>query len=89
MDPKNISKVQSDLPDDEEEALKILIKLQKDRKIVIKPHDKGAEIIILNFDDYINACEDHLNSKTPTGEDYYKEINLSDIERAKEKKVIF
>ena len=85
MDPKNRNKVQSNLPDDEKEALKILIKLQKDRKIVIKPCDKGAGIIILNFDDYINACEDHLNSKTPTGEDYYKEINLTDIEKAKEK----
>ena len=52
---------------------------------MIKPCDKGAGIIILNFDDYINACEDHLNSKTPTGEDYYKEINLTDIEKAKEK----
>ena len=34
------------------EALLQLLKLQKDRQIVIKRCDKGAGIIILNFKDY-------------------------------------
>lgn len=50
-----------------------------------KPCDKGTGIIILSFDYYIYAFEDHLNSKTQTGEDYYKEINLTDMDNAKEK----
>ena len=41
-----------------------------------------APFKLSNLDDYINTWEDHLNSKTQTGEEYYKEINLTDIEKA-------
>ena len=63
-DPRNRNKEECNLPVDEINALKQLIQLQKDRKIVIKACDKGAGIIILNFDTYMKACYDHLLSKT-------------------------
>ena len=50
LDPKNRNRVQNNLPPDEMKALKQLIQYQKERQIVIKPCDKGAGLIILNFD---------------------------------------
>ena len=85
MDPKNRNKVTSNISNEEKEALKELIKLQRERKIVIKPCDKGAGIIILNFKEYIKACMDHLEAKTSTGENYYKEVDDNKLLEAKEK----
>ena len=62
-DPQNRKQVICNLPDEEMKALKQLIQLQKEKQIIIKPCDKGAGLIILNFQDYINTCLDHLNSK--------------------------
>ena len=45
LDPKNRRKAKSNLPDSEVKAIKELIKLQKDRKIIIKMCDKGAGLI--------------------------------------------
>ena len=72
MDPMNRNKVPSNISDDEKDALKNLIQLQKERKIVVKPCDKGAGIIILDFTEYLRACMEHLEAKTTTGENYYK-----------------
>ena len=85
LDPKNRNKVTSNISNEEKEALKELIKLQRERKIVIKPCDKGAGIIILNFKEYIKACMDHLEAKTSTGENYYKEVDDNKLLEAKEK----
>ena len=85
MDPKNRHKVQSNLNEGEKEALKQLVKLQKERKIVIRPCDKGAGIIILDFDEYIRACTSHLESKTKTGENYYMKADYKSLHDAKEK----
>ena len=41
MDPKNRHTVKSNISEGEKEALKELVKLQKERKIVIRPCDKG------------------------------------------------
>ena len=86
-DPKNRRQVKSNLPKEELEALKELIKLQKDRKIVIKQCDKGAGLVILNFDDFMKAADDHL---TETMEDeegnskpYYKEVTEVHLDRAR------
>ena len=57
--PSNISK-------EEVEALKTLIKLQKEQIIVIKPCDKGGGIIITDFTKYKDSCLKHLESKTET-----------------------
>ena len=49
VDPKNRWKVTSNISEDEKDALHHLVKLQKERQIVIKPCDKGAGIILLNL----------------------------------------
>ena len=48
MDHRNRNNVPSNLPQSEILAMKELIKLQKEKTIVIKPCDKGAGIIILD-----------------------------------------
>ena len=62
-DPKNRNKARPNLPPDEIEGLRELIKLQRNKKITIKPCDKGAGIIILDFQRYLDSCYNHLNSK--------------------------
>ena len=56
LDHRNRNGVKCNLPKNEIEAIKELIKLQKERIIVIKPCDKGAGIIILDFPVYMKAC---------------------------------
>ena len=63
----------------------MLIKLQRERQIIIKPCDKGAGIIVLDFKEYLRACIDHLEAKNATGRNYYKKFNHSVLEEAKEK----
>ena len=89
MDHKNRKHVKCNLPEAEIKALKELIRLQKERKIVIKKCDKGAGIIILNFDIYIQACVKHLEDKQSyeNGEtkNYYKKVDEATFEQAKVK----
>ena len=63
LDEKNRNPVIRNLSDEETRALKSLTDLQKERIITIKPADKGAGIVILNFEDYIESCNNHLTSK--------------------------
>ena len=84
-DPRNRNKEECNLPVDEINALKQLIQLQKDRKIVIKACDKGAGIIILNYDTYMKACYEHLLSKTEDDIPYYSKVDDLAVERAKMK----
>ena len=63
MDPKNRHKKECNISKELLEALLQLIKLQRDREIVIKRCDKGAGIIVLDFDEYMRACNVHLQSK--------------------------
>ena len=88
LDTKTRNKVHNNLPPEELEALKQLIELQKNRVITIKPADKGAGIVILEFDDYIKSCYDHLGDtqKQPddTLESYYEEIDDTFLEKAKD-----
>ena len=89
VDPKNRIKVKCNLPEDELEALKELVKLQRDKKIIIKQCDKGAGIIVLNYEDYINACNEHLKESMKdhdgTIKQYYKKVNQTVLEEAKNK----
>jgi hypothetical protein len=85
LDPRNRNKEDINLPIEEQEALRELIKLQKDRKIVIKPCDKGAGIIILVFKDYLKVCYEHLASKKINGQPYYEEVDQFGTDRAKAK----
>jgi len=84
MDPQNRQQAKSNLPPEEMKALKELISLQRDRKITIKPCDKGAGIIVLNFEAYMEASNKHLNSKTDQGEPFYTKIEPSEIVIAKQ-----
>ena len=63
LDEKNRNPVTKNLPDDEVKALKLLIDMQKSKLITIKPADKGAGIVILNFEDYLESCQNHLEAK--------------------------
>ena len=87
MDPRNRNDIKSNLPVDEINALKELIKLQRDRIIMIKPCDKGACILILHFDTYMQACYKHLleTNTTTNGEDikYYEQVDDFAVERSK------
>ena len=87
-DPLNRNKSKSNLTSEEQSALDELIRLQRERKIVIKPCDKGAGIIILDFDDYLASCYNHLGS-TQTQEDgsqknFYSEVTGIDLGSAKD-----
>ena len=59
-DPANRNVVRPNLPAAEKKALEELIRLQKTKQIVIKPCDKGAGIIILDYEQYIRACNKYL-----------------------------
>ena len=66
-------------------AIKELIKLQKEQKIIIKVCDKGAWLIILDFEKYMKACHDHLESETPNGDKYYVAVTDSALITVKKK----
>ena len=59
----NRNKVRPNLPPDEFQGLKDLVMLQKERIITIKPCDKGAGVIILDFEAYMSSCYKHLSSE--------------------------
>ena len=89
MDPENRRKVESNLPKSETKALKDLINLQRNRIIQIKQCDKGSGVFILNFDDYIKSCDNHLNEEQTdengTSKKYYKEVNTEALDTARTK----
>ena len=62
--------------------MKDLIRLlKKNRIIVIKACDKGAGILILNFNKYMRACYEHLIAKTKDNIPYYKEVDNFEVKR--------
>ena len=78
-DPRNRNTTKPNLPEDEIQALKELQQMQRERKIVVKACDKGAGIIIVNFDDYLKTCYEHLTSRQTNGQPYYSQA--SDLEQ--------
>ena len=89
MDHRNRNNVKCNLPQDEIQAIKELINLQKDKTIVIKPCDKGAGIIILDYPVYMRACYQHLTSEKVIGDgetkQYYLKVNDIELEMSKTK----
>ena len=89
MDHRNRNDIKCNLPQEEIQAIKDLIKLQKDRIIVIKSCDKGAGMIILDFPVYMMACYEHLSSVKimDNGEpkQYYLKVDEMELERTKSK----
>ena len=87
-DPGNRNKARPNLPKDEAKALVELVRLQRERVIVIKPADKGSGIVILDFADYLTSCNNHLQSqqKQPDGswKNYYSSVTEDDFKAAKD-----
>ena len=87
LDPRNRNTEKCNLPVDELQALKELIKLQKERVIIIKPCDKGAGIILLDFNEYMKSCYEQLNSRLnyENGESkaYYQKVEDWELLKAK------
>ncbi len=83
QDPRNRITEKSNLPHDEQQALKELEKLQKEKQIVIKACDKGAGIIILDYSEYVRACYTHLTSSQSEGNPYYTQVDALEVERSK------
>ena len=85
----NRNPAKCNLPPHHLAALKELIQLQKNRNIIIKKCDKVAGIIILNFDDYMEACKKHFDSKQilEGGEEkpFYTEVGPESLENTKSK----
>ena len=88
MDPRNRNTSNCNIPEEEIQALKALIKLQRDRVIKIMACDKGAGIIILDFNEYMRACYTHLSSEQiqadGSSKPYYMKINEMQIGKAKQ-----
>ena len=88
-DPENRNPAKCNLPQKEINALKELISLQREHKIMIKRCDKGSGIIVLDYDDYMSAAKKHLDSKheLESGETvpFYSEVEIEAIENAKSK----
>ena len=59
LTPQNSTPSKDNLSKDERKALK---ELQSDTSIVILPADKGRSTIILNREDYLEKCMDHINN---------------------------
>ena len=89
MDHRNRNNISCNLPQDEIQAVKDLIKLQKEKVIVIKPCDKGAGIIILDYPVYMRACYEHLASEKIIGDEgtkkYYSRVEKIELEKSKSK----
>ena len=85
IDPRNRNYAQFNLPQEELQALKELQQLQKERKVVIRACYKGAGIIVLNFEDYVKSCYEHLTSQQSHGEPYYSPASDLELEQAKRK----
>ena len=84
-DPRNRNAADCNLPINELMTLKDLIQLQKDRVIVVRACDKGAGIMLLDFEDYLRACYNHLTAETTTVKPYYSPVNALDVENAKQR----
>ena len=84
-DPRNRNTESCNLPIDEQEALKTLSRLQKEKQIVIKACDKGAGLIKLDYPEYMKACYKHLSSTNPEQSPYYSQVDGLEVERTKTK----
>ena len=48
--------------------MKELIRLQREKVITIKSCDKVAGIMVQDFSEYLEVCQDHLNSNQDNNE---------------------
>ena len=83
MDPRNRNTTECNILQEELLALKELIRLQRERIIIIKAADKGAWIVIVNFQDYMSSLPNDNINEAP--EMYYTAVNEFALEEAKTK----
>ena len=87
IDPKNRNKVDDNLTIKEQQALKDLVNLQKEKRIVVKQCDKGAGVMIMDHKDYVKAAEEHLketiSDETGNTKPLYKKISDNSFDKAK------
>ena len=50
---------------------------------MIRACDKGAGVIILDFEEYLRACYNHLTSEVAPGQPYYSPVDRFEIDRTK------
>jgi hypothetical protein len=79
----SMNKTTRNIPKGEVKAIEELIKIQKDCVLMIKPCDKGAGIIICDFEKYVESCEDHLKSVDSEENTYYEKIPKEVLEKSK------
>jgi peptide-methionine (R)-S-oxide reductase len=85
LNPKRMN-----IPTEEYAALQELIKLQREKTLIIKPADKGAGIVIMNYSDYVESCKSHLTSAQPQPSPlpplpYYSPSSNKNLQDAKRK----
>ena len=83
MDPRNRNEAICNLPKEEVSALAELIRLQREREIIINPCDKGAGILILDFRECMKVCYEYLLSTQSNNKAYYQEVDDLELERVK------
>ena len=87
LDQENNNEIRLNLPTGELTALKKLISLQRNRVITIKPCDKGAGIIILKFESYMEFCLNKLSNQqlqeNGTLNPYYLQVEEKEVEETK------
>ena len=75
----DLNKIHVNLPEREQRAMKQLISLQKDRKIVIKACDKTGGSAVMNTCDYVDSMNTILNAthKDPDGTEhkYFEQLD--------------
>ena len=79
------NQIHDNLTREERTAFKILIEKQANKELIVKPADKGAGVCVLNYTDYVNLCENHLQEKTKDGYNYYRKSSECDLAQAREK----
>ena len=85
---KHLNPKIKNLPNEEYLALLKLIEMQNDRLIVVKPADKGAGIVIMNYEDYVTSCNQHLTATQPQPDGpplpYYKKTTSQEFNKLKQ-----
>ena len=77
------NRVRPNINPEEKEALETLKQLQLQRKIVIKPSDKGAGITICDFETYDHEVKEHLCQRNEMNNPYYEKVTDKYMKEAK------
>ena len=89
INPKNRLKVSCNQLGEEIAALRDLVKLEREKKIVMKQCNRGAGIMIIDYKDFRKAATEHpeekMEDKDGHPKPYYKKVDNSIFKAAKNK----